>query len=153
MFYEIKKIVATLLCFALFVCFALNAFADDKEHIVSQTVEHYPDGTYAVITTYADTSLTRSNTKSGRKDYNYYDNSLAWTFTVYGTFSYNGLSATCTAASYNYNISNTAWRISSAAANPNGNSAVASGTFTRSSDNRTIHPKVTLTCSDNGQLS
>lgn len=147
-----KKIVATLLCFALFVCFALNAFADDKEHIVSQTVEHYPDGTYAVITTYADTSLTRSNTKSGRKDYNYYDNGLAWTFTVYGTFSYNGRSATCTAASYDYDIFNTAWQISSGSANPKGSSAVASGVMKKSSGKK-VYPKVTLTCSGNGQLS
>ena len=151
---KFKKIIATLSCLALFTCFALNVFADDAgQRIVSQTIEHYSGDAYAVITTYADTPLTRSNTKSGRKDYSYYDNGLAWTFTVYGTFSYNGRSATCTAASYNYNISNTAWRISSATANPNGNSAVASGTFTRSSDNRTIHPKVTLTCSGNGQLS
>lgn len=148
-----KKIVATLSCFILFVCFALNVFADEAgERVVNKTVEHYSNGAYAVITTYCDTTHSRSNTKTGHKDYNYYDNGLAWTFTVHGTFSYNGSSATCTAASYNYDIFNAAWQISSGSAIPTGSSAVASGVMQKNSGKK-VYPKVTLTCTGSGQLS
>ena len=141
-FMKSQKIVATLSCFALFVCFAANVCADEaKEHIVNQTVEHYPNGAYAVITTYCDTTHSRSNTKVGHKVYNYYDNGLAWTFTVPGTFSYNGRSATCTAASYNYDIFNAAWQISSGSANPQGSSAVASGVMQKTLERKFI-PKL-----------
>lgn len=150
----LKKFIAILLCAVLSVILAFTVFADDSgEHIINQTVEHYSNGAYAVITTYCDTSFARSNTTSGHKDYNYYDSGVAWTFTVYGTFSYNGRSATCTAASSTCNIFNNSWRLTSNKATPNGNSAVASGTFTHLSDGRAIHPKVTLTCSGSGQLS
>ena len=100
-----KKAISVLLAVLLVVCFSVTAFAaDDNGRVVSRTVEQYDNGAYAVITVY-DNTTARGGTKNGRKDFDYYESgSLAWTFTVHGSFSYNGSSATCTAASYTYKI-------------------------------------------------
>ena len=86
-----KKAVAFLLAAVLVVCFSVTAFAaDDAGYVVSRTVEQYANGAYAVVTVYDDT-IARAGTKTGHKDYKYYvSGSLAWTFTVHGSFSYNG---------------------------------------------------------------
>ena len=138
----------------LVVCFSVTAFAaDDNGRVVSRTVEQYDNGAYAVITVY-DNTTARGGTKNGRKDFDYYESgSLAWTFTVHGSFSYNGSSATCTAASYTYNINKSEWYRVKGEAYPSGSAAVAKGTMRRSSDGREVYPKVTLTCTPNGVLA
>lgn len=138
----------------LVVCFSVTAFAaDDNGRVVSRTVEQYDNGAYAVITVY-DNTTARGGTKNGRKDFDYYESgSLAWTFTVHGSFSYNGSSATCTAASYTCNINKSEWYHVKGEAYPSGSAAVAKGTMRRSSDGREVYPKVTLTCTPNGVLA
>lgn len=149
-----KKAIAVLLAVLLVVCFSVTAFAaDDAGYVVSRTVEQYENGAYAVVTVYDDT-IARAGTKTGHKDYEYYvSGSLAWTFTVHGSFSYNGSSATCTAASYTYNINKSEWYRVKGEAYPSGSAAVAKGTMRRSSDGREVSPKVTLTCTPNGVLA
>lgn len=149
-----KKAIAVLLAVLLVVCFSVTAFAaDDAGYVVSRTVEQYENGAYAVVTVYDDT-IARAGTKTGHKDYEYYvSGSLAWTFTVHGSFSYNGSSATCTAASYTYNINKSEWYRVKGEAYPSGSAAVAKGTMRRSSDGREVYPKVTLTCTPNGVLA
>ena len=149
-----KKAVAFLLAAVLVVCFSVTAFAaDDNGRVVSRRVEQYDNGAYAVITVY-DNTTARGGTKNGRKDFDYYESgSLAWTFTVHGSFSYNGSSATCTAASYTYNINKSEWYRVKGEAYPSGSAAVANGTMRRSSDGREVYPKVTLTCTPNGVLA
>ena len=149
-----KKAVAFLLAAVLVVCFSVTAFAaDDAGYVVSRTVEQYANGAYAVVTVYDDT-IARAGTKTGHKDYKYYvSGSLAWTFTVHGSFSYNGSSATCTAASYTCNINKSEWYRVKGEAYPSGSAAVANGTMRRPSDGREVYPKVTLTCTPNGVLA
>lgn len=149
-----KCLAAVLTLFTLLSVFSTSAIAaNPKETLVKQYTETYSDGSYAIVSVYQNESLTRSGTVSGRKDYNYYDAGLAWTFTVYGTFTYTGSSATCQAASCTYSISNNAWYCVSTNARPSGNAAIASGTMRRGSDGNEIHPSVTLYCSPNGSLS
>lgn len=149
-----KKAISVLLAVLLVVCFSVTAFAaDDNGRVVSRTVEQYDNGACAVITVY-DNTIARGGTKNGRKDFDYYESgSLAWTFTVHGSFSYNGSSATCTAASYTYNINKSEWYRVKGEAYPSGSAAVANGTMRRSSDGREVYPKVTLTCTPNGVLA
>ena len=149
-----KKAISVLLAVLLVVCFSVTAFAaDDNGRVVSRTVEQYDNGAYAVITVY-DNTTARAGTKTGHKDYKYYvSGSLAWTYTVHGSFSYNGSSASCTAASATCDIRDSGWKLTSNEAYPSGSAAVAKGTMRRSSDGREVYPKVTLTCTPNGVLA
>lgn len=149
-----KKAIAVLLTVLLVVCFSVTAFAaDDNGRVVSRTVEQYDNGACAVITVY-DNTTARGGTKNGRKDFDYYESgSLAWTFTVHGSFSYNGSSATCTAASYTYNLSDSNWTRISGEAYPSGSAAIAKGVMQKKSTGKRVYPTATLTCTPNGVLA
>lgn len=149
-----KKILFSLLTFcSLFLILATNILAaEPSEVLIRQYTEKYSDTSYAVVSVYQESTKTRSGTIVGHKDYTYYDAGLAWTFTVHGTFSYTGSSASCQAASYTYSISNNAWYCPSANAWADGNSAKANGTMRRGSDGFLVYPNVTLSCSASGTL-
>ena len=149
-----KKAISFLLAAVLVVCFSVTAFAaDDNGRVVSRTVEQYANGAYAVITVYDDT-IARAGTKTGHKDFKYYvSGSLAWTFTVHGSFSYNGSSATCTAASYTCNINKSEWYRVKGEAYPSGSAAIAKGMMQKKSTGKRVYPTVTLTCTPNGVLA
>ncbi|HJC55301.1 MAG TPA: hypothetical protein H9699_08580 [Candidatus Gemmiger stercoravium] len=147
-----QKWIAVLIavCALVSLC-ATNTFAlEKKEILVDQYLETFDNGSYAVVTVYQDANQMRNGTISGHKDYSYYDGGLAWNFTVYGTFTSNGK---CTAASYGVTVHNNVWYCVSGRAWPDGNSASASGTMRRGTDNFVIYPSVTLYCSPNGSLS
>ena len=136
----------------LMVClFSMTAMAAPGDTLVSQYTKTYDDGSYAVISVYQETGK-RGGPITGHKDYAYYDGGLAWVFTVHGSFTYNGSSATCTGASYTYSISNNAWSVAHANAYASGNTAYANGTMRRGSDGREIYPSVSISCSANGSL-
>lgn len=149
-----KKIFAVLLAVLLMVCFSVTAFAaDDKGRVVSRTVEQYDNGSYVVVTVYDDTTA-RGGSKNGHKDFEYYESgSLRWTFTVHGSFSYNGSSATCTAASYTYSISDSNWSRVSGEAYPSGSAAIAKGVMQKNSTGKRVYPQVSITCTANGVLA
>lgn len=148
-----KKIFAVLLVVLLFVCFSVPAFAvENNSRIVSRKVEQYSNGGYMVVTVYDDTT-TRASTKNGHKDFEYYESgSLRWIFTVYGSFSYNGSSSTCTAASYTYSINDGDWSKVSGEAYPSGSAAIAKGVMQKKSTGKKVSPSVTLTCTATGVL-
>lgn len=151
---KLKRICAVLLTALLCVCVSIPAFAaDENSRVVSRTVEQYDNGAYAVITVY-DNTTARGGTKNGRKDFDYYESgSLAWTFTVYGSFSYNGSSATCTAASATCDIRDSGWKLTSNEAYPSGSAAIAKGVMQKKSTGKRVYPTVTLTCTPNGVLA
>lgn len=142
------------LVFTLAMCFGGTAYADQPEKkLLSQTMEYIDTDSYVIISIYEDVSQLRASTKSGSKNYDYYESgSLTWRFTVYGTFEYTGSSATCTAASYGCNLYSSAWSKTAGGAYRVGASAKATGTMTRS-DGYAVYPNVTLTCSGSGVLS
>ena len=151
---KLKRICAVLLTALLCVCVSIPAFAaDENSRVVSRTVEQYDNGAYAVITVY-DNTTARGGTKNGRKDFDYYESgSLAWTFTVHGSFSYNGSSATCTAASATCDIRDSGWKLTSNEAYPSGSAAIAKGVMQKKSTGKRVYPTVTLTCTPNGVLA
>ena len=119
-------------------------------------VIRYSDGSYLVSEISIDTQVrTRANNSTlGEKRGVYYTASgqPLFSFTVRGTFSYNGRTATALRASYSYQIQNFAWRLQSGRAHCSGNQAVAEGTFSGGLF-FSRQAKVTLICSPDGRLS
>lgn len=106
---------------------------------------------------YEETSvLTRAaKTKSASKNYYIKDSggkTLA-KYTLHGTFSYNGSSATCTKASYDTSVSNVFWSFSSASATKSGSSAKGSFTAKRALSSQTVSKTIKITCSPSGSIS
>ena len=119
----------------------------------------YDDGSYIIITIEDHRLLDDSSvfatksTKSGSKNYSYYDNSnqLMWVFRVHGTFVYDGVSASATGSSYSYDIYNDGFLFIDGNASHSGATATATGSF-----KRLLFPNsvtVSLTCSPTGVLS
>lgn len=129
--------------------------AESSGKIISQTTEYYEDGTYAVITVVETEPVTRASTKGGEKTHTEYnpDGSVAWEFTVYGTFSVDiGTSVTCTNSSYSVNIVSSEWRRVSSIAKRSGNQAIGDASFINGSgETRSCH--VVLSCDKYGNLS
>lgn len=129
---------------------------------VSETIEYFEDGSYVVVTVTRPSGRTARATTyqmSGSKayiDYNQNGEEL-WRFTVNGTFTVNeGVSATCTAATYTISITNTAWSNKSASAYASGNQAIGDATFIRKLLGITVETRdchVVLTCDEYGNLS
>lgn len=131
--------------------------------VVSETVEQLADGTKIVTviekelppaTAFSSTyTLTGSKT---RKSLNANDEIL-WTFTTKGTFSVvDGVSSTCTAASYSYTAPASGWSLKSGSATKSSNKAIGHGVFEHKFLGitlDTVEVNCTLTCSTTGVLS
>lgn len=161
-----KRVVAFLGCLVMFFfCFvSVNAteIAEESESIlISKTVEYLEDGTKIEIAVYEDPVATYASDymKSGKKVYvaTNYSGDVLYKFTVTGVFSIDeGVSATCTSASYSTDIINTNWSCKTATATASRNRAIANGTFIRKQLGITVETdnvQVTLTCDDLGNLS
>jgi len=131
-------------------------FATEIEH---PQIQKFEDGTYIVVTIeYAESqsgtlSLTDRSVTSGTKKYTSYDSSdkALWEFRVHGTFSYNGVTASATGASYSYDIYDNNWSFGGGSATYSGATATATGSFKWLLFPNTV--TVSLTCSPNGVLS
>ena len=94
----------------------------------------------------------------GQKSY-YYKNSdgvIRWTATLTGTFTYNGSTATCTAASCETSVQSGNWSETYNHAYPSGNKAQADVTMVRKVLFITVQTETAhliLTCNGNGNLS
>lgn len=152
------KVISILLSFMLLIgCFSISVSAADNT-TVNTTIEYFDDGSYAVITVSEESINARATTKTGSKVYTYKnsDGETQWTYKVTGTFSYTGSSATCTAVSDSYTISNDNWHMSSHSCSKSSNTANGSVTmkykFLGITTN-TVSRNITLTCSATGVLS
>ena len=94
-----------------------------------------------------------TNSKSATRTYTYYNNfnKKCWTFTLKGTFQYNGSSARATAASTSYSTYVTGWKCSSRNAAYSGNTATGNATFKYLT--RSVSVKIGLRCSASGTIS
>lgn len=146
----LSLLLTVLLCCAC----AVPALAADTVGMTE--VFYYEDGSYLTVeaATYNPCLSRASNTVSGKKTGTYRDSNgnVLWDFTVDGTFTYNGSTATATKATYSYNIYDSAWTLKSANAYCSGNQAIADATFNGGLLlNRST--SVTLSCSGTGVLS
>lgn len=165
-----KRRVSLLLAVSLLLCslisFTAAADARTEEEIrgtvLSETVEYFADGSSVTIIVAEETSITPYGsvyTKTGSKYYIMRNSNgqELWRFTVHGTFSVNeGVSATCTKASYTISITEKGWENESASAYASGNQAIGDATFIKKvlfikTDTRSCH--VVLSCDKNGVLS
>lgn len=139
-------------CIALPVCYAGN------EKIISTTIEYFDDGSYIVETITEEINNIRANSKTGNKTYTYSDSNgvVEWTYKITGTSSYTGSTATCTAVSDSYTISEDNWHMSSHSCSKSGNTANGTVTMkykTLGITTKTITRNISLTCSPSGVLS
>ena len=135
-----KKILSVILVFCAVLNFACIANANKMDSetnpiVVSNVVETYEDGSYAVITVSESiSSSVRGTVKSGTKTTNYYsdNDTLLWRHIQHGTFDYTyGVSSVCTSASYSHTIYNDSWSLKSGKAWIDGNSSEGTATFVK----------------------
>ena len=148
-----KRFLLFILVITMLSITALPAFAADfKGDGLEDEIVYYDDGSYAVISLHIE-DATRSNTKTASKTFKYYNSSNVpqWTFKVTGTFSYNGTSATATAVSTSYTISNNCWTYDHASKSKSGNEVSGKGYFKKVSIIGS--ETVTIKCSKTGVIS
>ena len=78
---------------------------------------------------------------------------LLATYTLSGTFTFDGTSSTCTAASYSSSIAESYCSFSSRSASKSGNKAYGSYTLYNSSSGKSYSGSLTITCSKSGTVS
>ena len=93
-----------------------------------------------------------STYKSGSKTKNYKNRNgeIMWSVTVYGTFSYNGRTSTCTSASKSTTAPGSLWSIINSSVSKSGNTATARAVARYTSKDYSM--SVSLSCSANGSL-
>ena len=123
-----KKIISLgCIVFILFSVCTCHAFASNE---TITDIEYFDDGSYGVTTEkYAYSLLATSNTITKTKRYKHYDsnNNLDWEASITATFSYNGVTASCTSVSKSHTIYDSSWKLTSSSASKNG--ATATGGF------------------------
>lgn len=144
-------LLLTLLCCTIF-CFSANA-----KEITETSIKLLKNGDYieTIITCY-DTN-TKAATKSGSKTSNHKNSAgeILWSVTVYGSFTYNGTTSSCTSVSRSTSAPGSNWSIKSSSCTKSGNCASATatatykGVFTSEDYTRTVN----LYCSPYGILS
>lgn len=149
-----------LLTVILLLNFCLPVMANSTSEI--EVVEVFDDGSYIESSITDENTLielfSSNRTKSGDKTYTYKSKSgkVSWSITVRGTFTYNGISAKCTASSVSTTCPSSNWKMSDKDASKSGATAKATASFKYYTDDKyvkTVNKIVKLTCSKSGKLS
>lgn len=158
-----KKAASILLSLVMLFALPMTAYAAIPDS-ASTSMITFSDGSYLITTVVSEKSnqLVSSQKLStqttyqtvGTKTISYYsaNNTLAWDFSVTGTFRYNGTTATAISSSVSDNIYNSDWWCASKSSSYSGATATASGIF-KSISLLTKNVTTALTCSPNGTLS
>lgn len=117
----------------------------------------FDDGSYVVVEIF-DNGARASGSKTGKKQYTYYDgdNVSQWKVVLSGTFTYTGSSSSCTSSSVDTTIYDSAWYVVSKSASKSGNEATASVKMGDRPDGTTVRivpVDLSLECDENGNLS
>lgn len=116
------------------------------------------DGGYYITVELSEVTERATNTKSGNKAYVFRNSSgeEQWRATIYGTWTYNGTSATCTSSRCTTSVTNNSWYEVSKSAAKSDASATAEVTMgykflgiTTKKESLSLR----LTCDANGNLS
>lgn len=155
-----KKLIKSIVVITsmLVLLNSLNVYAYQSE-----TVKHFSDGGYIVITI-EDAKInppavclsTTSTTKS--KTYTYYNSSNVkqWYVKVTGNFTYGNGTSKCNTSTVSAGAYNSTWKISNKSARKSSNKAIATATAKHYYNGNvidTINETVTLTCSSTGKFS
>ena len=150
-----ERFVAFFVAFVLTISalpLAIGAEKYDGESLVVQ----FEDGSY-ITEKITLTQFRRGGTVSGSKEQNLYDSNgnICWKVILYGTFSYNGSSATCTSSSCDVTLYSSDWYVISKSAGKSGNSATASVTMGELAAGVTVSRvpvSLTLKCDGKGNV-
>ena len=150
-----KRSVVILTTLVFILSLSVHAFATQSTE--SSSVIYLENGDYITISV-QQVKGRASGTTSGHKDMTYTASSgtVCWKATLYGTFSYTGTTATCTAASCSVIVYESNWYTVSKSATKSGNTATATVTMGRKVLGITIDKDTyttTLSCDKNGNLS
>ena len=151
-----KRFLSIALLITIFITL-LPINTNALSNTLTNDIIYLDDGSYITIElTWSEARA--SGTKTGSKTYTNRDSSgnENWKAVLKGTFTYTGSSATCTAASCNVTISDSAYYVVSKSATKSGNAAVGELTMGRkflgiTVDKETINMRIT--CDANGNLS
>ena len=145
------KRVVSVLMLVLFL-FSVLPMAGAAEAVSEERIE-LGDGYYLIAETF-QSGARASKSVSGSKPYTCYDSAgtALWKVTLYGTFTYTGSSATCTASSISTTIYDSSWSTGSKSASKSGNKATGSATMKKSTV-KSVPVSLSLSCSASGSLS
>lgn len=144
-----KKLVSlTLTLLFAFNLLATPAMATDSG---SDYTICYDDGSYAIVT--HDDGSARSNTNE-IINYTYYNpqNQRCFAYTLYASFTYNGITSRADSCEYAAEIFRHGWDMTSHSEYVSGNTAYGNATFT-GPDGQTRKASLTLTCDKNGNVT
>lgn len=147
------SLIATLVISVIF-CLPVNADGNIK---TDTSIVYLDNGDYIeTFITYFETN-SRVATKSGSKTSSYKNSAgeVMWSVTVYGTFTYNGTTSSCTSASHSATAPGANWSIKSVSSRKSGYSAIADAiaTYKTTASSKDYSMNVTLFCSPYGILS
>lgn len=151
-----KQVWKLILLVLLAVVLPVSALAAEAPTTEKEII-YLDDGAY--ITVEMTWQQTRAaNTKTASKTYTYTgsNGNEQWRAVMRGTFTYNGTTASCTAASCDVTILDTAWYVVSKTASPSGNAAVGALTMGRKLLGITISKEsvdMRISCDPSGNLS
>lgn len=135
---------------AVFLCmstlFTVAAATDTQAERID-----YEDGSYAIVTTSIG-GLTRAS-KADSKTYTYYNpsNQRCFSYTLYATFTYNGVTSSADMAAYSIDIYLRGWDCDSHSEYTSGNAAYGTASF--SGPNGESRPvSLSLVCDRNGTV-
>lgn len=145
-----KRVVSVLML--VFFLFGALPMAGAAEAVSEERIE-LGDGYYLIAETF-QSGVRASKSVSGSKPYTCYDDAgtALWKVTLYGTFTYTGSSATCTASSISTTIYDSSWSTGSKSASKSGNKATGSATMKKSTV-KSVPVSLSLSCSASGSLS
>ena len=168
-----KRVFTVLLTICLLLnlpCFSVKAHSSADALQVGDIFET-PEGQWKTITAMEicpnggfllETRTVTRNVNRGfvtqKKDYYYGNNSgeILWKATLTGTFSYNGVSASCTSASCTTTVYNSSWSEKTNHAYPSGASAMAEVTMVQKFlfiTVDTVSVNLVLICDKDGNVS
>lgn len=151
-----RKLISLLSVVALLIATTIPTFAASSDSVIETEVQHYADGSYAIIETVIENQISlfaTASTKTAHRTYTYYNDSgkVAWDFTLTGTFSYDQKAAKATAASTSYNIYVSGWKCSSRDGWTTGATAKGKGTFKYLTLTKNV--ELGLKCSPSGTIT
>lgn len=106
----------------LVISLALAPFAKAETLPSNRDIIICGDNSWIIVKTV--TTNERGNSKTFSRSYEYYENNIfRWSATLTGSFTYDGVTSTCTSSNLSFFISNSAWYVVSQYAYRSGNTA------------------------------
>lgn len=127
----------------------LPAMAADSPS--TQTI-FYEDGSYAIVSMNVNPSARSTAVKDKTYTYHNSQGQRCFTYTIYGTFTYNGVTSRADSVDYRVVLHRQGWDLVTHSEYVSGNTAYGRATFTGpNGESRTA--SLTLTCDKKGTIS